>query len=112
MKIQLDSVQKIIRVEETVNFGELIKYLDKLLPKNSPLGSWKDYKLETNTIIYNWNYPIYVNPFVPISPSWHIPDYTQPLPINICHVNSFVVNSDNVNAPSTLTNGIYNLQLN
>lgn len=57
MKIQLDSVLKVIRIEENVNLGELVKYLDKLLPKSSPIGYWKDFKLETNTVIYNWSSP-------------------------------------------------------
>lgn len=68
MKIQLDTSNKIIRVEQNSNFGELIKYLDKLLPKNSPLGYWKDFTLETNTVIYNWNNPIIYD--------WRYPFYT------------------------------------
>lgn len=58
MKLQIDTSEKTIRVEEQVNFGELVKVLNKLLPK----GEWKTYKLETNTVI-NWNqYPIWTYP--------------------------------------------------
>jgi hypothetical protein len=59
MKIQIDTKAKIIRIDETVKFDELIKVLNKLLPKE-----WKSYSLETNSFI-TWYNPIqwtYVNP--------------------------------------------------
>lgn len=52
MKIQLDTVAKIIRVQETVDLGEFFKAIKDLLPNDL----WKGYKLETNTI-FNWSYP-------------------------------------------------------
>ncbi len=55
MKIQLDTVAKVIRVEETINLGEFLKAIKDLLPNDL----WKEYKLETNTII-NWSYPYYI----------------------------------------------------
>ena len=55
MKLQIDTTEKVIKVEEQVNFGELVKVLNKLLPK----GEWKTYKLETNTVINGNTYPIY-----------------------------------------------------
>ena len=61
MKIQVDSNSKIIKIEDTlIPFKELISYLDKLLPKDSPLGYWQEYSLETNTVIENWNNPIII----------------------------------------------------
>jgi hypothetical protein len=105
MRIQLDSVLKIIKVEETVNFGELIKYLEKLLPKDSTIGYWKDFKLETNTIIYNWNYPVYINnpiPLQPIYPTWTI----NPLPYKQNEITC-----TDIKIAST-PNGIYNLEFN
>ena len=60
MKIQIDSLNKIIKIDEQVNLGEMVKMLDKLLPKNSAIGYWKDFKLETNTVVYNWANPIYI----------------------------------------------------
>ncbi len=63
MKIQIDSEKKIIKVEDSnVELGELVKHLEKLLPKGHPFGHWKEYKLETNTVIYNWTNPIVIYP--------------------------------------------------
>ena len=58
MKIQLDTTEKIIRLEETVEIGELLKILDRLLPNDE----WKKFKLETNSII-NWVNPIVIEPY-------------------------------------------------
>ncbi|MFA5715414.1 MAG: hypothetical protein WC998_06725 [Candidatus Paceibacterota bacterium] len=52
MKIQLDTTAKVIRVEETINLGEFFKAIKDILPSDQ----WKEYKLETNTVI-NWSYP-------------------------------------------------------
>lgn len=66
MILQIDTKAKTIKVEETVNFGELVKTLNKLLPK----GEWKTYKLETNTVI-NWNeYPVWTYPIFPFYPTY------------------------------------------
>ena len=68
MKLQIDTTEKVIKVEEQVNFGELVKVLNKLLPK----GEWKKYKLETNTVI-NWNpNPVWTFPTYPILPDYGI----------------------------------------
>lgn len=94
MKIQLDSVQKIIRIEENVNLGELVKYLDKLLPKNSTIGYWKDFTLETNTVINNWTTP-------------YIWDWNKPL-IYPTYGKEFEITCN----ANTITPGIFNLDLN
>ena len=52
MKIQIDTKAKVIRLEEKVKFDELVKVLNKLLPKE-----WKEYSLDTNSVIY-WSNPI------------------------------------------------------
>ena len=63
MKIQLDTENKEIKVEETVNLGELTETLEKLLPN----GEWKKFKLNTQTKI-NWSpNPINV-PYQPYNP--------------------------------------------
>lgn len=49
MKIQLDTENKTIKVEEAVSLGELTETLKRLLPN----GEWKSFKLETHTQI-NW----------------------------------------------------------
>lgn len=56
MKVQIDTKLKTIKVEESVNLGELAEFLGKIFPK----GEWKEFKLETNTII-NWSYPVVYN---------------------------------------------------
>ena len=58
MRIQLDTNEKTIRVEESVNLDEFMKAVKKLFPNNE----WKEYRLETNTII-NWTYPIVYEPY-------------------------------------------------
>ena len=70
MKLFIDTKNKIIKIEETVNFGEMMEKVKKLLP-----GEWKDYKLETNTEI-QWVNPVVINdwPLYPNYPYW----WTQP----------------------------------
>jgi len=57
MRLQIDTVSKTIKVESAVKFKDLIVQLDKLFPKKE----WKEYKLETNTVINNWSYPVYID---------------------------------------------------
>lgn len=59
MKIQLDTTAKTIKVEESVNLGEFIEALKKLLPKDK----WMQFKLEANTTILNWGNPIIIQPY-------------------------------------------------
>ena len=88
MKIQIDTKAKTIKVEETVKFDELIKVLNKLLPKE-----WKSYSLETGSVI-QWYNPII----------WHYSTYptVSPLPIYDVAVgdgfNTGTVNVYNVEA--------------
>lgn len=56
MKIQIDTTAKTIKMESAAKFSELFEVLEKLLPNDQ----WKEYTLEANTIIYNWNNPIYI----------------------------------------------------
>lgn len=74
MKIQIDTEQMVIRIEEQVLLCELIKTLEKLLPR----GQWKKFKLETNTTI-NWGNPITINPCetIPVSP-WYVKTPFEP----------------------------------
>lgn len=65
MKIQLDTDQKTIRIEESVNLGELVKTLENLLPNEL----WKEFKLDV-TVLNNWINPIpwIIEPYRPVSP--------------------------------------------
>jgi len=61
MKIQIDTEAKTIKLEGQVILSEFIDKIEKLFPD----GAWKEYKLETNTIIQNWGNPIVINPYNP-----------------------------------------------
>lgn len=53
MKIQLDTDNKVIKIDESINFGELVETLEKLLPE----GKWKEFKLEAEVQV-NWANPV------------------------------------------------------
>jgi len=68
MKLQLDTTNKIIKIEESVNLNEFIDLLKELLPDDK----WKQFKLEAFSVI-NWNNPIIIEK----QPPWPNP-YQQP----------------------------------
>lgn len=70
MKIQLDTTSKVIRLEESVNLGELQEILEKLLPNDS----WKEFKLEP-MVISKWSNPIVIDRY---RPSFPYPWWQQP----------------------------------
>lgn len=57
MKIQIDTNTKILKLEENTNLGDFVTALAKLFPDEE----WKEYTLETNTIINNWVNPIIID---------------------------------------------------
>lgn len=59
MKIQIDTVAKTIKLDQSAKLTELFKIVQKFLPN----GEWKEYSIEANTVIYNWGYPIYQEPY-------------------------------------------------
>ena len=65
MRLQLDTKEKVIRLEESVNLAEFFENIKELLHD----GSWREYRLETNCTI-NWATPIVVKeyPYRPTSP--------------------------------------------
>lgn len=75
MNIQIDTSLKILKLQESINLGELSELLLKLFPNNE----WKEYKLETNTIIANWTSPIIIEKNKPYH--WRsVPYYIGDLP--------------------------------
>jgi hypothetical protein len=56
MKLQFDTTNKTIKVEESVNLKELTETLEKLLPN----GEWKEFTLQTNTVIQNFSSPVII----------------------------------------------------
>lgn len=70
MKIQLDTTNKTIKIEENILISKLINTLKGLLPNNE----WKKYTLETHTVINNWGSP-YIIKEIPIYPRPYYPAY-------------------------------------
>lgn len=58
MKIQLDTTNKTIKIEEHVKISKLIEVLKQMLPSD-----WKNFTLETNTTISYWNSPIVIKEY-------------------------------------------------
>ena len=69
MKLQLDTVEKTITIDQDVNLGDLVKTLNSLLPKKQ----WKEYKLTTNTVVYWQEAPTPLFPNAPIQPYYESP---------------------------------------
>lgn len=68
MKLQLDTVDKTIKIEADIVLSELTETLEKLLPK----GEWKKFTLQTNTIINNWNSPVVIEKYYPRTYPWYV----------------------------------------
>lgn len=98
MKLQIDTVNKTIKVEGNVNLNELFEGLKKLLPEEE----WKGFTLESGNII-EWINPITIPiiPYYPTNPYVWPPYYPWTTsPIVTCADNSY-----------TLTAGTYNIQI-
>lgn len=98
MKLQLDTTNKTIRVEERVRLSELIKIVKKILP-----NEWKDFILETNTTIINWHEPIIIKEYPPYRPWKECPWY-----FNSSSTGYGKLTDKNVNYQ--LKSGVFNLE--
>lgn len=87
MRIQLDTENKTIKIEEDASLEKLINFMQATFPEN-----WKEYKVLTNTIISWTTYPQYVWP----NWSWNPHQIT-------CGAST---------TSNTFTNGTYNLEIN
>ncbi len=77
MKIQIDTQNKIIKVEGSAKVAELMKHLEQMLPKGSPFGCYDEYSIDFNTTIQWYNYPVIVNPvYTPQKFWWDVPQPT------------------------------------
>ena len=78
MKIQLDTIQKTITIEEDVNLHDFYEQINSLLPS----GLWREFTLKV-TKITEWRDPITVTPNTPINPYQPIdvPNTTNPFDI-------------------------------
>lgn len=109
MKIQLDTTQKTIKVEESVNLGELTETLERILPN----GEWKQFKIETNTVINNFSSPIVIREY-PYRP-YHWPWYSGYPTITFGGTTaqgSYSNGSEYSNFTPQTNAGVYNLELN
>jgi len=93
MKFQLDTKDKTIKVEGTVNLEELFEVLKKILPN----GEWKQFSLESNTTI-TWVNPITI-PYYPYYPPLPYP-WWQP---------SITYSSDGIGTTLDITPTSYSL---
>jgi hypothetical protein len=101
MNIQINTKEKTIKLAETVNLKELEEVLLKLFPNNE----WREYNLETNTVINNWNSPLIID-------NWRYYPYYQQLPYIHCGSGGTSSNSIGTLTSNNLDTSIFNLQLN
>lgn len=74
MKLQIDTKEKSIKIEETVNLGELFEKLKMLFPNDE----WQEYNI-MSTVINNWSNPIIIKePYYPFVPSPIYPTVPYP----------------------------------
>jgi hypothetical protein len=101
MKLVLDTVQKTIKIEESVNLGELIETLEIMLP----MGVWKEFTLETNTQIV-WKSPIIFKEYIRTSPLYPYPTFPwyNPIP-QITYTNEGILGA------SQLQTGTYCIEV-
>lgn len=73
MRIQLDTTNKTIKLEDGVNLKEFFSKVQQILPN----GEWEDFTLETNTTIQQWANPIIIKEYPsPYQPVYRYPWYT------------------------------------
>ena len=102
MKIQLDTTNKTIKIEERVLLSKLIQTLNGLLPNKE----WKKYILETNTVIQHWNSP-YIIEEIPVWPIVTYPSYPWWQPTYVSKTTAEYRAGDNM----SLKSGVFNVEL-
>lgn len=109
MKIQLDTTNKTIKVEESVNLKELTEALEKLLPN----GEWKEFTLHTNTVIQNFSSPIIIReqryPYWWNSP-WYSTGNVRLASNNVSELSYQQNYTSNNGANPGLNRGVYNIE--
>ena len=98
MKIQLDTEKKTIKLEQNVELSKLVDLLEGLLPNEK----WKEFTLETNTVIQHWSSPIVIREreIIPSYPRTY-PWWSQPI--------TYMANKQN--ADYKLNSGVFNMEL-
>jgi hypothetical protein len=111
MKLQLDTTNKTVKIENDIKVSQLIKTLKSMLPND-----WKDFTLQTNVTINNWTNPIVwpiVQPTIqPYYQPWYF-GYQSNSGSYKSYVNtgSNLTNSLNSVSGSSLKAGIYNVEV-
>ena len=101
MKVQLDTVNKTIKVEENINLDEFITKVKLLLGKD-----YKSFTLQTGTITY-WYNPITWTPYNPYyqDPSYYTGTY------NVGYDVALTNNQDNVSVTENANSNIVNFEM-
>ena len=107
MKLQIDSENKIIKIEGSHKISDILKELKLLLPKDSKLGWYEDYTLECNTTINNWTTPVILDRTTPFIP-WNLPHYQTPKFYITCETP--ITNSYTYNGPEN-TQTLFNIEV-
>lgn len=91
MKLQIDTINKVIKIEEKVNIGEFIEKLQSLLPDN-----WREFTLECTHIYFN-STPIVIDRY-----------HTSETPM---HPNTYPWITYCTNTGNMLKSGIFDIEL-
>ena len=72
MKIILDTLKKVIKINESVTLGEFFETIERMLP----LGEWKEFRLEVDVSInLQWVTPIILREYINPLPVINYPSY-------------------------------------
>jgi hypothetical protein len=82
MKLQIDTIAKTIKIEESINASELFQLLNEMFPDSK----WKEYLVIPVEVIHEWINPItipwpaqpWVDPWVPSVPYPVLPWWNPP----------------------------------
>jgi hypothetical protein len=109
MRLQLDTKNKTIKVEEDVNVEEFLKVIKRMFPGDS----WKEFTLETNTVIYyspwiTWDYQY---PYCPQGTGSPYPWYTWQSDTSSISINTDagIDGRHTLTTNYTLVDGVYNV---
>jgi hypothetical protein len=65
MKLEIDTVNKTVKIADQVNLNDLVTMVKGLFPD----GQWKEYSILTNVEIV-WSNPIWVDPAPAVNPCY------------------------------------------
>lgn len=100
MKLQIDTDNKTIKVDDDVQFSELVEALEKLLPK----GLWKDFTLQNERIDW-WNNPVIIKErIIENSPYWPSPIWIDTT------TNKTPIDPNIVYCSNNMQSGIFNIE--